>query len=175
MRRLLILSLTLCYGCWTVQPTAVQKKERLDRATYQAKTVSGERIGGDNAYLLADSLIFTFNEIEWRNGAHIDSLAELNIASSGLGGLSGLLLGGVFGSFVGAWILGAIGLPSIDGDENLAKRRLLGTIGGFIVGIPVGMLVGTWVGTRLDEGTTLDFRKMTRSEKFEALKEHLSE
>ncbi len=174
MQRLVMLSLLFSVGCWTVQPTAVQKKERLDRALYQAKTFSGERFGGDAAVLLADSLMFTFNDIEWRNAVHLDSLAELNIASSGLGGLSGVLFGGAFGGAVGAGILGTTGLPAEDDDENLSVRRFLGFIAGFIIGVPVGIVFGAWLGTRLEEGTTLNFRTMTTSEKIETLKKHLS-
>lgn len=171
MQRLAMLSLLFSVGCWTVQPTAVQKKERLDRALYQAKTFSGERFGGDDAVLLADRFIFTFNDIEWRNAVDLNSLAELNIASSGLGGLSGVLFGGA----VGAGILGTTGLPAGDGDENIEVRRLLGFIVGFMIGVPVGIVFGAWLGTRLEEGTTLNFRTMTTSEKIETLKKHLSD
>ncbi len=173
MRYIIMASLFLSVGCWTVQPTALQKKERLDRANYQAKTFSGERFGGDNATLMADSLVFTFNEIEWRNAVHIDSLAEMTIASSGLGGLSGVLLGGAFGGALGAGIFGTVGWPGGDGNESLTLRRLLGGLGGFIVGVPVGAIFGAWVGTRLEKGNTLNCRNLSTREKIELLQKHL--
>lgn len=77
---------------------------------YQAKTYFGERIDGDNVLLMADSLVFTFNAIEWRNAVHLDSFAELSIASSGLGGLAGALFGGARGGLIGAGIGGTLGI-----------------------------------------------------------------
>lgn len=175
MKHRLILCLLVISGCWTVEPMLVQKQEYLDRARYQAKTYPGERIGGDNVLLMADSLVFTFNDIEWRNAVHLDSLAELSIASSGLGGLAGALFGGALGGLIGAGIGGTLGIESENNNIPTEGSSFLGGFVGFIIGVPAGMFAGIAIGASLETHAPLNFRTMTTAEKIETLNKHLSD